>query len=214
MARRRKSSNDPLAFLITAFLMMPFALAAIFKLLFKGISCLASFIGKSIERRRTKQQTYTYNTSNSYHSQSRYSTESNSAASSNSYNSSNSTYKASDNASKQTSQRSYNQSTSQKTEQHKSTYNSNTHSSLYESLRISGDPDPDLTIPSAPDYESYDEYFDDPDDSNTVFEEIEEIVPDEDDVLFEELENLDIDESDLTIMGLALYDMLTNEDNN
>ncbi len=211
MARGRKSSNDPLAFLITAFLMIPFALAAMFKLLFKGISCLASFIGRCIEKRRIKQQTYTYNTSNSYHSQSRYSTESNSAASSNSYNSSNSTYKASDNVSNRTSQRSYDQSTSQKTEQHKSTYNSNTHSSLYESLRIPGDPDPDLTIPSAPDYESYDEYFNDPDD---VFEEVEEIVPDEDEELFEALENLDIDESDLTIMGLALYDMLTNNDNN
>ena len=69
-------------------------------------------------------------------------------------------------------------------------------------------------MPSAPDYESYDEYFDDPDDSNNVFEDIEHLVPDEYDVLSEELENLDIDESDLTIMGLALYDMLTNEDNN
>ena len=68
MARRRKSSNDPLAFLITAFLMIPFALAAIFKLLFKGISCLASFIGKCIEKRRLKQQTYTYNTRSSYQS--------------------------------------------------------------------------------------------------------------------------------------------------
>lgn len=204
MARRRKSSNDPLAFLITAFLMIPFALAAIFKLLFKGISCLASFIGKCIERRRMKQQTYTYNTSNSYHSQSRYNAESNRTTS--------------DNASNPTSQQSYNQSTSQNTEQRKSTFDPNTHassySSLYEALRISGDPEPDLTMPSAPDYESYDEYFDDPDDSDTAFEEMEEIVPDEDYILLEELENLDIDESDLTIMGLALYDMLTNDDNN
>ena len=201
MARRRKSSNDPLAFLITAFLMIPFALAAIFKLLFKGISCLASFIGKCIEKRRLKQQTYTYNTSDNYRSQSRYNAESNRTTS--------------DNASNPTSQQSYNQSTSQNTEQRKSTCSSNSpassYSSLYEVLRISGDPEPDLTMPSAPDYESYDEYFDDPDDSNTVFEKI---VPDEDDVLFEELENLDIDESDLTIMGLALYDMLTNDDNN
>ena len=209
MARRRKSSNDPLTFLITAFLMIPFAIAAIFKLLFKGFSCLASFIGKCIERRQIKQQAYTYNTSSSYRAQSSYHPKCNSTASSNS---SNSTYKARDNTSNQTSQRSHAQSTSQNTEQRNSTHNSNTHassySSLYEALRISGDPDPDLTIPSAPDYESYDEYFDD---SNTVFEEI---VPDEDDVLFEELENVDIDESDLTIMGLALYDMLTNEDNN
>ena len=201
MARRRKSNNDALVMLITAFLMIPFAIAAIFKLLFKGISCLASFIGRCMEKRRLKQQTYTYNTSNSYHSQSRYYAESNRTTS--------------DNASNPTSQQSYNKSASQKTDQRKATYKSNAHtssySSLYEALRISGDPDPDLTMPSAPDYESYDEYFDDPDDSNTVFEEI---VPDEDDVLLEELENLDIDESDLTIMGLALYDMLTNEDNN
>ena len=205
MARRRKSSNDPLAFLITAFLMIPFALATILKLLFKGISCLASFIGKHLEKRRIKQQTYTYNTSNSYRYQSGCNHNCNSTTSSNS---SNSTYKACDNTSDQTSQRSSYQSASQNTEQRNLTHNSNTHassySSLYEALRISEDPDPDLTMPSAPDYESYDEYFDDPDDYNTVFEEIEEIVPDEDDTLFEELENLDIDESDLTIMGLAL----------
>ena len=159
MARRRKSSNDPLAFLITAFLMIPFALAAIFKLLFKGISCLASFIGKCIEKRRLKQQTYTYNTSDNYRSQSRYNAESNRTTS--------------DNASNPTSQQSYNQSTSQNTEQRKSTCSSNSpassYSSLYEALRISGDSDPDLTMPSAPDFESYDEYFDDPDDSSTVF---------------------------------------------
>ena len=132
MARGRKNSNDPLTLLITAFLMIPFAIVGIFRLLFRGISCLAYFIGRYIEKRQNNQQAYRANyTNTAYRSKTTHNTNSNIAC----------------------------QNTK---ERHStSDYHSNTTSaSLYELLRIPDDPDPDFTISAAPD-ECFDDLDDD-----------------------------------------------------
>lgn len=207
MARRRKSSNDPLAVLITAFLMIPFVVVGIFKLLFKGISCLASLvssIGRYIEKRNDRQRS-------TYRSQNTHNSNSHSFSPSYSHHSSGSTYKPDDNSFAQTDPPYQPDGADQNTESCHFTSNGRSrasNASLYELLRIPGDPDPDLTISAAPDecFDDLDDDYEEHDDEEIDLDDVDE------DELLDELDDIEVSDLDITIMGLALYDALMNDD--
>lgn len=138
---RRKTSNDPLAILIAAFLALPFVLAAIFKIMFKIVVALIAFIGQMISKYQQYKNNRPYCDSScdrqkhkkSFDSKISYTTEE-----------------------KRNIHTSYHDSE----EDHRaprSHERSAAHSSLYEALRAPGDPDPDLTLERAPQDDAFDE---------------------------------------------------------
>ena len=201
---RRKSNNGTLTALVTALIALPIVIAIVFKFIFKALAELVEFIGKCIEKhqqRKCARERETY-----YSSTSHSAPKSSPRDTYNSYEADRKAGLQADIPHKESGASTAARPADDLYEPPKSIRIEHEEdepireTDLYRALRVPGDPDPDLSLPVADEFETYEDELDD-----------EEILIDDDEIIWAEAFDR-VSESDIEIMGLALYDMLMHND--